>query len=48
MATKLNRLTFEKGYATFHLMPEHHDVYSVKVAETTLTPKRQDRISRRP
>ena len=35
---KLNRLTFEKGYATFHLMPEHHDVYSVKVAETTLTP----------
>ena len=35
---KLNRLTFEKGYATFHLLPERHDVYSVKVAETTLTP----------
>ena len=35
---KLNRLTFEKGYATFHLLPERHDAYSVKVAETTLTP----------
>ncbi len=35
---KLNRLAFEQGYATFHLLPEHHDVYSVKVAETTLTP----------
>ncbi len=35
---KLNRLTFEKGYATFHLLPEHHDVYSVKLAEATLTP----------
>ena len=35
---KLNRLTFEQGYATFHFLPEHHDAYSVKVAETTLTP----------
>jgi hypothetical protein len=35
---KLNRLTFEQGYATFHLLPEHHDVYSVKIAETTLAP----------
>jgi hypothetical protein len=35
---KLNRLTFEQGYATFHLLPEHHDAYSVKVAQTTLAP----------
>jgi hypothetical protein len=35
---KLNRLTFEQGYATFHFLPEHHDAYSVKIAETTLTP----------
>jgi len=35
---KLNRLTFEKGYATFHLLPEHHDLYSVKLAQSTLTP----------
>jgi hypothetical protein len=35
---KLNRLTFEQGYATFHFLPEHHDVYSVKIAEATLTP----------
>jgi hypothetical protein len=36
---KLNRLTFEQGYATFHLLPEHHDAYSIKVADTTLAPK---------
>jgi hypothetical protein len=35
---KLNRLGFEQGYATFHLLPEHQDSYSVKMAETTLTP----------
>src|SRR5271157_5742614 len=35
---KLNRLTFEQGYATFHFLPEHEDAYSVKIAETTLTP----------
>jgi hypothetical protein len=35
---KLNRLTFEQGYATFRLLPEHHDAYSVKVAEATLAP----------
>jgi hypothetical protein len=35
---KLNRLTFEKGYATFHLLPEHRDAYAVKVADATLTP----------
>ena len=35
---KLNRLTFERGYATFHLLPEHHDAYSVKIAEATVAP----------
>ena len=35
---KLNRLTFEQGYATFHFLPDHNDAYSVKVAETTLSP----------
>jgi hypothetical protein len=36
---KLNRLTLEQGYATFHFLPEHQDAYSVKIAESTLTPK---------
>ena len=35
---KLNGLTFEEGYATFHLAPEGHDVYRVKIADATLTP----------
>ena len=35
---KLNRMTFEEGYATFHFLPEKHDAYSVKVADATLTP----------
>jgi hypothetical protein len=35
---KLNRLTCEQGYATFHFLPEHHDAYSVKVAGATITP----------
>jgi len=35
---KLNRLTFEQGYATFHFLPEHHDAYSVRIAAATLTP----------
>ncbi len=35
---KLNRLTFEQGYATFHLLPEHQDAYTVKVAQATLSP----------
>ncbi len=35
---KLNGLTFEQGYATFLFLPEHHDAYSVKMAEATLTP----------
>jgi hypothetical protein len=35
---KLNRLTFEQGYATFHLLPEHQDTYSVRIEDATLTP----------
>jgi hypothetical protein len=35
---KLNRLTFEHGYATFHILPEHHDAYSVRVADSTIAP----------
>lgn len=36
---KLNRLEFEQGYATFHLIPEHHDLYTVTANGTTLEPK---------
>jgi len=35
---KLNHLRFERGYATFHFMPERQDAYSVKVADATLRP----------
>ncbi len=35
---KLNRMTFEQGYATFHFLPEKHDTYSVRIAGSTLTP----------
>jgi hypothetical protein len=35
---KLNRMIFEQGYATFHILPEHHDAYSVKIADSTLAP----------
>ncbi len=35
---KLNHLTLEQGYATFHFMPEQQDAYSVKVGDATLTP----------
>ncbi|HEV2495841.1 MAG TPA: DUF6600 domain-containing protein [Terriglobia bacterium] len=35
---KLNRLALEQGYATFHFMPEHGDVYQVKAAGATFTP----------
>jgi hypothetical protein len=35
---KLNRMTFEQGYATFHFLPEKHDTYSVKIADATVTP----------
>jgi len=36
---KLNHLAFQEGYATFHFTPEHGDVYAVKVADTTITPR---------
>lgn len=36
---KLNRLLFEQGYATFHVIPEHGDVYTVSADGATLTPK---------
>ncbi len=36
---KLNRLTLEGGYATFHFLPEHLDVFSVNIADATLTPE---------
>jgi Family of unknown function (DUF6600)/FecR protein len=36
---KINHLDFEKGYATFHFVPEHHDDYQVKTADATLTPR---------
>jgi hypothetical protein len=35
---KLNQLAFLQGYGTFHLWPEHHDAYNVKVGQATLTP----------
>lgn len=43
---KLNRLTFEQGYATFHVLSEHQpaehpDVYSVSIADATLIPDKK-------
>jgi hypothetical protein len=35
---KVNRLSFEQGYATFHIMPEKFDSYVVKVAGASITP----------
>ncbi|MGH9397933.1 MAG: DUF6600 domain-containing protein [Terriglobia bacterium] len=35
---KINRLTFDQGYGTFHLTARHGDVYSVKAGVTTLKP----------
>jgi ferric-dicitrate binding protein FerR (iron transport regulator) len=34
---KLNGMTFEQGYATFHSLPEDKDTYHVKVGDVTLT-----------
>lgn len=36
---KLNRLQFEQGYATYHFVPEHHDVYNVTASGITLDSK---------
>ncbi len=35
---KLNRLRFAQGYATFHLIPEHGDEYTVEAGGATLSP----------
>jgi hypothetical protein len=35
---KLNEVTLEKGYVTFHFVPGHQDVLQVKVADATLAP----------
>jgi hypothetical protein len=34
---KLNGMTFEQGYATFHFLPEDKDTYRIKVGDVTLT-----------
>ena len=36
---KINCLTLPKGYATFHAAPEGQDVYEVRTANATLTPR---------
>ncbi len=35
---KINQLTFDGGYATFHFLPEHKDVYTVKAADVNISP----------
>jgi FecR protein len=35
---KINHLTLEGGYATFHFQPEHKDLYSVNVDDVTISP----------
>lgn len=35
---KINRMTFDHGYATFHVTAGHGDDYSVQAGTTTLTP----------
>jgi len=35
---KVNRLTLNQGYATFHFVPSEQDVYEVKAGDATLTP----------
>src|SRR5579875_3579141 len=36
---KINRLTFVQGYGTFHLTPQHGDVYTVTAANSVITPR---------
>jgi uncharacterized protein DUF6600/FecR-like protein len=36
---KLNRLSLQQGYATFHAIPEGEDVYEVSTPNGTLTPR---------
>src|SRR5438309_4380350 len=35
---KVNRLSLNQGYATFHFVPSEQDVYEVKAGDATLTP----------
>jgi hypothetical protein len=35
---KVNHLTFDQGYSTFHFIPEHHDEYLVQASGLTMTP----------
>jgi len=37
--SKINRLTLDMGYATFHAAPESGDVYDVLMSDVTLTPR---------
>ena len=37
--SKINCLTMDKGYATFHAAPEGQDVYEVRTSNATLTPR---------
>ena len=37
--SKINRLTMDTGYATFHATPEGQDVYEVVTPDGTLTPR---------
>lgn len=36
---KINHLAFVQGYGTFHLVPQHGDVYSVEAANSVITPR---------
>jgi hypothetical protein len=35
---KVNHVTFDAGYCTFHFIPEHHDEYVVEVSGVKVTP----------
>jgi ferric-dicitrate binding protein FerR (iron transport regulator) len=35
---KVNHVSFDEGYGTFHFIPEHHDEYVVQVAGVKVTP----------
>lgn len=38
---KINRMTFDRGYGTFHVTEHRGDVYTVKAGGTTLTPEKK-------
>jgi ferric-dicitrate binding protein FerR (iron transport regulator) len=35
---RVSLVTLEKGYADFHFVPEHQDIYTIRVADATMTP----------